>query len=84
MEHASLQADIEVSTSSISLGFVLPYLRVCIGIRNWHNRVGIWLSDTTRRKPAIPRIELTKEELQALEAHNRELGVLARVPSRLK
>jgi hypothetical protein len=57
MEHASIAVDAEVSSSCISVGLILPYLRICIGVRHVYYSWVYKIENLLRRKPAIKRVE---------------------------
>lgn len=54
LEHFAFGAEINLAPDSITIGFIVPYLRIFIGFHhawhlNWLNKV----SEKLRRKPAI-------------------------------
>jgi hypothetical protein len=54
LEHFSFGADINIEPSSLSVGFILPYLRVIIGFHHvWSIRWPYKLGQMLRRKPAL-------------------------------
>jgi hypothetical protein len=57
MEHASFAVDAEVSSSCISVGVILPYLRISVGIRHAYYSWCYKLETLIRRKPAVKRAE---------------------------
>jgi hypothetical protein len=54
LEHFSFGADINIQPDSLSVGFILPYLRVIIGFHHmWNWRLPYEVCRLLRRKPAL-------------------------------
>jgi len=54
MEHVSFGADISIAPDSLSVGFILPYLRVIIGFHHiWSLQWPYKLAMMLRRRPAL-------------------------------
>jgi len=53
MDHFSFEVDAGISPDGIFVGFILPYLRIIVGIRHTYYQWQLKLSTFLRRKPAI-------------------------------
>ena len=54
LEHFSFGADINIQPDSLSVGFIVPYLRVIVGFHHvWSLQWPFKLSQMLRRKPAL-------------------------------